>query len=99
MLAIETMLEESEKNYKQLFEKLKERGLTKPSPIVSDAHKVLVTAIRKAFPGSSWQLCKVQFMRNILVHVPHMEKGRFTSLLEGIWLTDDPVTAKYKPMS
>ena len=96
VLAIEPMLEESEESYKQLFEKLKERGLTKPSLIVSDAHKGLVAAIRKAFPGSSWQRCKVHFMRNILVHVPHKEKGRFASLLKGIWLTDDSVTAKQR---
>ncbi|NLX83615.1 MAG: hypothetical protein GXZ04_07365, partial [Clostridiales bacterium] len=42
VLAIEPMLEESRESYKQLFEKLKERGLTKPSLIVSDAHKGLV---------------------------------------------------------
>jgi len=96
VLAIEPMLEESRESYKQLFEKLKERGLTKPSLIVSDAHRGLVAAIRKAFPGSSWQRCKVHFMRNILVHVPHKEKGRFASLLKGIWLTDDSVTAKQR---
>ena len=38
VLAIEPMLEESRESYNQLFEKLKERGLTKPSQIVSDAH-------------------------------------------------------------
>ena len=37
VLAIEPMLEESKESYKQLFEKLKERGLTKPSSRVSMA--------------------------------------------------------------
>jgi len=81
VLAIEPMLEESRESYKLLFEKLKDRGLTKPSLIVSDAHKGLVAAIGKCFPGSSWQRCKVHLMRNILVHVPHREKERFASLL------------------
>jgi transposase-like protein len=49
VLAIEPMLEESRESYKQLFEKLKERGLTKPSLIVSDAHKGLVAAIGRPF--------------------------------------------------
>ena len=62
VLAIEPMLEESEESYKQLFEKLKERGLTKPSLIVSDADKGLVAAIGECFPGASWQRCKVHFM-------------------------------------
>ena len=88
------MLEESKESYRQLFEKLKERGLTNPSLIVSDAHKGLVAAIGTCFPGSSWQRCKVHFMRNILVHVPHREKERFASLLKGIWMTTDLETAK-----
>jgi len=94
VLAIEPMLEESRESYKQLFEKLKERGLSKPFLIVSDAHKGLVSAIGECFPGTSWQRCKVHFMRNILVHVPHKEKERFASLLKGIWMTTDPATAK-----
>ena len=96
VLAIEPMLEESKESYKQLFEKLKERGLTKPSLIVSDAHKGLVAAIGECFPGASWQRCKVHFMRNILVHVPHKEKERFAGLLKGIWLTTDLATAKQR---
>ncbi len=94
VLALEPMLEESKESYRQLFEKLKERGLTNPSLIVSDAHKGLVAAIGTCFPGSSWQRCKVHFMRNILVHVPHREKERFASLLKGIWMTTDLETAK-----
>ena len=96
VLAIEPMLEESRESYKQLFEKLKERGLTKPSLIVSDAHKGLVAAIGECFPGASWQRCKVHFMRNVLVHVPHKEKERFAGLLKGIWMTADPATAKQR---
>jgi putative transposase len=96
VLAIEPMLEESKESYRQLFEKLKERGLTKPSLIVSDAHKGLVAATGECFPGSSWQRCKVHFMRNILVHVPHKEKERFANLLKGIWMTADLETAKQR---
>lgn len=96
VLAIEPMLEESRESYKQLIEKMKERGLSKPSLIISDAHKGLVAAIGECFPGASWQRCKVHFMRNILVHVPHREKERFASLLKGIWLTSDLETAKQR---
>lgn len=96
VLAIEPMLEESRESYKQLFEKMKARGLSKPSLMISDAHKGLVGAIGECFPGASWQRCKVHFMRNILVHVPHREKERFASLLKGIWLTNDLETAKQR---
>ena len=79
-----------------MSEKLKERGLKNPSLIVSDAHKGLVAAIGECFPGSSWQRCKVHFMRNILVHVPHKEKERFANLLKGIWMTTDLAMAKQR---
>ncbi|MHC1785807.1 MAG: IS256 family transposase [Christensenellales bacterium] len=96
VLAIEPMLEESKESYRQLFEGLKNRGLQRPSLVVSDAHKGLVAAIDECFPGSSWQRCKVHFMRNILVYVPHKEKERFASLFKGIWLTTDLETAKQR---
>lgn len=96
VLALEPMLEESKESYRQLFEGLKERGLKRPSLVVSDAHKGLVAAIRECFQGASWQRCKVHFMRNILAHVPHKEKDRFASLLKGIWLTTDIKAAKQR---
>ena len=74
ILAIEPMLEESEEVYLQLFRGLQERGLCTPRLVVSDAHAGLVAAIRKGFPGASWQRCKVHFMRNILAHIPHKDK-------------------------
>lgn len=96
VLAIEPMLEESKGSYSQLFEKLKERGLSKPCLIISDAHRGLAAAVGESFPGVSWQRCKVHFMRNILVHVPHKEKERFASQLKGIWLTADLETARQR---
>jgi transposase-like protein len=44
-MVIEPMLEESQESYKQLFEKLKKRGLSNPKLIISDAHKGLIAAI------------------------------------------------------
>ena len=80
------MLEESEDTYLLLFRSLQERGLRTPRLVISDAHSGLVAAIRKGFPGASWQRCKVHFMRNILAHVPHKEKNTFAQQLKAIWL-------------
>ena len=74
VLAVEPMLEESGESYAQLFTQLKNRGLATSSLVVSDANDGLIKAIRKSFPGASWQRCKVHFMRNILAHVSHKEK-------------------------
>ena len=71
ILALEPMMEESKESYSQLFRNLKKRGLSGPALIVSDAHSGLKAAIAEEFPGASWQRCKVHFMRNILVNVPH----------------------------
>jgi transposase-like protein len=94
VLAIEPMLEESKESYKQLFESLKERGLKPPSLVISDANSGLVSAIRESFPGSSWQRCKVHFMRNILAHVTPKDKQAFAGKLKQIWLAPDETTAR-----
>ena len=38
--------------------------------MISDAHLGLTAAIRRMFQGSSWQRCRVHFLRNLLSHVP-----------------------------
>ena len=93
ILAIEAMQNESEATYRELFGKLKERGLEKVWLCVSDAHAGLQAAIRKEFLGASWQRCKVHFMRNILAHVNQKEKEKFAGLLKQIWLEPDRESA------
>jgi transposase-like protein len=86
VLAVEPMLDESKESCSQLFQCLKQRGMETPSLVVSDANKGLTAAIRECFPGSSWQRCKVHFMRNILAHVSQKEKDAFAAQLKEIWL-------------
>ena len=66
ILTVEPMHNESEETYRTLFQKLKERGVKNVWLCISDAHKGLQAAIRKEFIETSWQRCKVHFMRNIL---------------------------------
>ena len=86
ILAVEPMAEESFDAYKVVFDQLKERGLTSPRLIISDANQGLVKAVKQCFPGSTWQRCKVHFMRNILAHIPQRQKKIFASELKMIWL-------------
>lgn len=86
ILAIEPMFRESEETYRNLFKSLKERGLRDVWLCVSDAHLGLQAAIKKEFIGSSWQRCKVHFMRNILAYVGHRSKDHFAKELKHIWL-------------
>ncbi len=94
ILAIEAMDAENEDNYRQLFMKLKERGLKNVWLAVSDAHQGLKNAIRKEFIGSSWQRCKVHFMRNILAKVRGKNKDYVASKIKHIWLQPTLVDAR-----
>ena len=91
---MEPMLDESRESYSQLFQALQARGLETPKLVISDANKGLIAAIRESFPGSSWQRCKVHFMRNILVHIPQKEKESFASQLKEIWLAPHAAMAR-----
>lgn len=94
ILAIEPMAEESEASYTEVFRKLKERGMETPKLVVSDAHRGLVSAVSREFPGASWQRCKVHFMRNILAHVPQKDKAIFAAELKEIWSAPDGPQAR-----
>ena len=94
ILAVEPMENESEETYSALFRKLQERGLEKVWLCVSDAHKGLQAAIRNTLHGTSWQRCKVHFMRNILAYVPQRDKERVAARLKLIWQAPDEKSAR-----
>ena len=85
IIAIEPMPEESKDTYHLLFTQLQERGLKTPKLVISDANLGLKAAIGM-LPGTSWQRCKVHFMRNILAHVTKRGKLEFADELKQIWL-------------
>ena len=95
ILAIEPMIEESEASWKHVFDKLKERGLKSVWLVVSDAHKGIQAAVKKSFLGSQWQRCKVHFMRNLLIHIPHRAKKLFAEKIKQIWLQPDLESAMH----
>ena len=94
ILAVEPMYEESKASYNHMFESLKDRGLEKVWLVVSDAHKGLVASVKESFVGTTWQRCKVHFMRNIQAHIPAKEKKTFAAKLKNIWLQPDEQSAR-----
>jgi transposase-like protein len=50
------------------------RGVERVQLVVSDAHEGLKQAVGQVFAGSSWQRCRVHFMRNLLAHIPKRDK-------------------------
>jgi transposase-like protein len=61
---------EHELTWEGIFSDLKERGLSKVDLITSDGHKGIRAAAETMFPGSSWQMCHVHFIRAVLRKVP-----------------------------
>lgn len=60
---------------------LKARGLHGVQLVISDAHEGLKGAISSVLLGSSWQRCKVHFLRNVLAKIP---KGNSEMVLAAI---------------
>jgi len=61
---------EHELSWEGIFSDIKERGLNKVDLIVSDGHAGIQAAAQTMFPGSSWQMCHVHFIRAVLRKVP-----------------------------
>jgi len=64
---------------------LKARGLTGVRLVISDAHEGLKKAISKCFSGSSWQRCKVHFIRNLLARIPKAESDFVAAAFRSIF--------------
>lgn len=61
---------EHELTWEGIFSDLKEIGLNKVDLIISDGHNGIQTAAETMFPGASWQMCHVHFIRAVLRKVP-----------------------------
>ncbi|HEX9596958.1 MAG TPA: IS256 family transposase [Anaerolineales bacterium] len=60
------------------------RGLQGVQLVISDAHNGLKAAIEQVFTGASWQRCRVHFMRNVLAHIPKVDKALVAALIRTI---------------
>ncbi len=69
---------------------MKARGLDGVKLVISDAHTGLIAAIDTVFVGSSWQRCRVHFMRNVLANVPKTAGPMVASIIRTIFAQPDP---------
>jgi transposase-like protein len=60
---------ETEAFWKEFLRSLRARGLSGVQLVISDAHAGLVAAIGQVFLGSSWQRCRVHFVRDVLARI------------------------------
>ena len=73
---------EHELTWEGIFSDLKERGLSKVDLIISDGHTGIQSAAGKMFPGSSWQMCHVHFIRAVLRKVPRKHHKEIAETLK-----------------
>ena len=74
--------------------RLVRRGLKGVELITSDSHEGLKAAIGEALAGSSWQRCRVHFMRNILANIPKGSKAVVAAAIRTIFAQPDREAAE-----
>jgi len=80
---------ENEQEWIRVFKDLKSRGLSGVKYGVSDDHKGLVNAFKKAFQGVGWQRCQVHFMRNFMSKFSRKEVKEYIIRLKDIFAAPD----------
>jgi putative transposase len=69
------------------------RGLTGVRLVISDAHEGLKQAISTVLSGSTWQRCRVHFMRNLLATVPQGVREAIAAIVRTIFAQPDHTSA------
>ena len=84
---------EAETFWSTFLKRLVKRGLTGVKLVVSDAHEGLKHAIGRVL-GSTWQRCRVHWMRNALAHVPKGQHTVVAAALRQAFLQADAEAAR-----
>ncbi len=94
VLGFDVGLSEDAAFWLEFLRSLKARGLGGVRLVISDAHEGLRQAIQTVFVGSSWQRCRVHFMRNLLSHVPKAAGSMVAATARTIFMQATPEQAK-----
>jgi transposase-like protein len=81
---------ESFEFWREFLASLKARGLTGVHLVISDAHAGLKAAVAQQFSGSSWQRCRVHFMRNLHGAVSAKHAPAVTAAVKTVFAHTDP---------
>src|SRR2546423_11383793 len=84
---------EAETFWIDFLRKLARRGLRGVKLVVSDAHEGLKAAIAKVL-NSSWQRCRVHFMRNVLAHAGKQGRRVVSAFIATAFAQDDAEAAR-----
>ena len=83
---------EAETFWSSFLKSLVRRGLRGTRLVISDAHEGLKAAIRRVM-GSTWQRCRVHWMRNALSYVPKGQQSMVSAALRQAFIQPDRAAA------
>ncbi len=89
ILGVDVGHSETEAFWTEFLSGLTGRGLHGVHLVVSDAHKGLKTAIQVTLQGTTWQRCRVHFLRNALATLPQGRQEMIASLIRTIFSQPD----------
>lgn len=72
---------------------LKRRGLTGVRLVISDAHEGIKQAVATVLTGTTWQRCRVHFMRNLLAVVSKGAREAVAAVVRTIFAQPDHASA------
>jgi len=85
---------ETEAFWLEFLRSLTQRGLKDVQLVISDAHEGLKAAVAQVLSGTSWQRCRVHFMRNLLSHIPRGDQAMVAAALRTIFAQPDQDAAR-----
>jgi Transposase and inactivated derivatives len=90
VLGVDVGDSEAETFWTAFLRSLKQRGLGGVQLVISDAHEGLRAAIRKNLQGTSWQRCRVHYVRNLLAPVPKAHQEMVAAAFRSIFALTTP---------
>jgi transposase-like protein len=94
ILGLKVALSETGEAWGELFDDLKNRGLSGVELVTSDAHQGLRDAAESRFPGCIWQRCQAHYRRQLLDETPEKVKEAMLDLLDEVLEATSPVQAR-----
>lgn len=90
VLGVDVGDSEAETFWTAFLRSLKARGLSGVRLVISDAHEGLRAAIRKNLQGTSWQRCRVHYVRNLMAPVPKASQEMVAAAFRSIFALTTP---------
>lgn len=94
VLGVDVGDSEDETFWTAFLRSLKTRGLSGVRLVISDAHAGLKAAIRKTMSGTSWQRCRVHYMRNLHAVIPRAHQDMVSAAFRTIFALCEPAAVK-----